>query len=137
MCRAAREGADGGSAVDWSELPLGGLVAGAVHDVREYGVLCDLAGHPDVVALVSPGQARTRTSRLAELLSFTGVVFRYVTGELECAQVWHIVESGRPSQRGCPCSPGRAPARRSSGCNSVHVHLPSITDIYFVFVFML
>ena len=44
--------------MDWTALPLGGLVAGSVHDVRDYGVLCDLEGHPDIVALVSPGQAR-------------------------------------------------------------------------------
>lgn len=55
--RAAREGAEGGAALDWAALPVGGAVAGAVHDVREYGVLCDLEGHPDIVALVSPGQA--------------------------------------------------------------------------------
>lgn len=45
--------------MDWTALPMGGLVAGTVHDVRDYGVLCDLEGHPDIVALVSPGQART------------------------------------------------------------------------------
>ena len=54
-----REAAEGGAAVDWTALPLGGLVAGSVHDVRDYGVLCDLEGHPDIVALVSPGQARS------------------------------------------------------------------------------
>ncbi|KAK9832620.1 hypothetical protein WJX81_004603 [Elliptochloris bilobata] len=59
--RASLELAEGGLAVDWAALPLGGLVGGTVHDVRDYGVLCDLEGHPDIVALVSPGQAEGST----------------------------------------------------------------------------
>lgn len=109
MRRAAREGADGGSAVDWSELPLGGMVGGAVHDVREYGVLCDLAGHPDVVALVSPGQARTLPypSTVVWLsccqhqccfwvfLGWAGVC--KMCASLACCTVWQAIPTWSPS----------------------------------------
>lgn len=42
--------------VNWAELAIGGRAAGAVHDVKEYGVVCDLDAHADVVALAAPEQ---------------------------------------------------------------------------------
>lgn len=44
------------SQVEWSELPIGGRAAGRVHDVKDYGVVCDLDAHADVVALATPDQ---------------------------------------------------------------------------------
>lgn len=42
--------------MDWTELPIGGRAAGSVHDVKDYGVVCDLEAHADVVALATPDQ---------------------------------------------------------------------------------
>lgn len=36
--------------------PAPPAVRGEVHDVKEYGVLCDMQGHPDVVGLAAPHQ---------------------------------------------------------------------------------
>ncbi|BDA47226.1 probable protein RRP5 homolog [Coccomyxa sp. Obi] len=46
----------GSGQVEWSELPIGGRAAGRVHDVKDYGVVCDLDAHADVVALATPDQ---------------------------------------------------------------------------------
>lgn len=53
-CRAEAnaEGADS----DWSKTPIGAIAKGAVHDVKEYGVVCDLAANPDVVGLAAAHQ---------------------------------------------------------------------------------
>ncbi|GLI68751.1 hypothetical protein VaNZ11_013243 [Volvox africanus] len=58
--RAEAEGAvaDGGGDVHDADadisnfFPLGGEVTARVHEVKEYGILCDIDDHPDVVGLV-------------------------------------------------------------------------------------
>jgi len=109
--RAAKEGAEGaegGAAVDWGALPLGGLVAGAVHDVRDYGVLCDLDGHPDVVALVSPGQVRGRDR---DLIGLAYPAAADPAGALRAARDARLPDaaggSGRSLIRSIQESPGR------------------------------
>ena len=53
-CRAEAnaEGADS----DWNKTPIGAIAKGAVHDVKEYGVVCDLSANPDVVGLAATHQ---------------------------------------------------------------------------------
>lgn len=70
-CRALKE-ADANAEVWGAALSIGAVVKGHVHARQEYGVLCDLAAHPDVVGLVVPeqvarwlcniGSAQTRSS---------------------------------------------------------------------------
>ena len=55
LCRAAQE-ADKDAVVDWSQLAPGTLAAGSVHDVQEYGIVCDLEAHPDLVGLLNTQQ---------------------------------------------------------------------------------
>ena len=56
-CDGSRNAAeDSAGQVDWAELPIGGRAAGSVHDVKDYGVVCDLEAHADVVALATPDQ---------------------------------------------------------------------------------
>ena len=46
-----------GTPVDWSgEFSVGAVVEGEVHELKEYGVVCDLRGHPDLLGLVAPHQ---------------------------------------------------------------------------------
>ncbi|KAL4538228.1 hypothetical protein Ndes2526B_g03454 [Nannochloris sp. 'desiccata'] len=43
--------------LDWSQtFAIGSKVEGQVHGVRDYGTLCDLAAHSDVVGLAAPTQ---------------------------------------------------------------------------------
>ncbi len=56
---AAAAGTEGSAPadVDWSKtFAIGSKVDGQVHGVREYGTLCDLAAHSDVVGLAAPPQ---------------------------------------------------------------------------------
>ena len=55
VCRAAQE-AEEASAVDWGKLAIGGAATGRVHEVQDYGIVCDLDQHPDIVGLVSTHQ---------------------------------------------------------------------------------
>ena len=55
VCRSQRE-ADPTAEVWDTALSIGAIVEGQVHARKEYGVLCDLAAHPDVVGLVMPEQ---------------------------------------------------------------------------------
>lgn len=56
--RSQKEGEEAGS-IDWgSAFPIGSTAAGEVADRKDYGILCDLAGHPDVVGLIVPEQVR-------------------------------------------------------------------------------
>ena len=56
MClnRLAAEGKS--SDVDWERLPVGGLAEGSVHEVKEYGIVCDLEAHPDLVGVATHEQ---------------------------------------------------------------------------------
>ena len=55
--RRARKEADAAAAELWAaELSVSAVVSGRVHARKDYGVLCDLAAHPDVVGLVTPEQ---------------------------------------------------------------------------------
>ncbi len=59
---AAREAAERGGAAgappDWAAaLAVGALALGEVSEERAYGLVCDLAAHPDVVGLAAPHQA--------------------------------------------------------------------------------
>ena len=46
-----------GTPVDWSgEFSVGAVVEGEVHELKEYGAVCDLHGHPDLLGLVAPHQ---------------------------------------------------------------------------------
>ena len=56
MSRRAQKEADPTAQVWDTELSIGATVEGQVHARKEYGVLCDLAAHPDVVGLVMPEQ---------------------------------------------------------------------------------
>lgn len=49
---------DEGAESDWAKTPIGSIARGAVHDVKDYGIVCDLAANPDVVGLVAPQQVR-------------------------------------------------------------------------------
>ncbi|KAL6772122.1 hypothetical protein ACKKBG_A29005 [Auxenochlorella protothecoides x Auxenochlorella symbiontica] len=43
--------------VAWEEqVPIGGAVQGSVHEVKDYGTLCDLDVHPDIVGVAAPHQ---------------------------------------------------------------------------------
>ena len=43
--------------IPWDDaVAVGAVVQGEVHARKQYGVLCDLAAHPDVVGLVAPEQ---------------------------------------------------------------------------------
>lgn len=53
--------------MEWGELPVGGRAAGSVHDVKDYGVVCDLDAHPDIVALVTPHQVNIPATLNPEL----------------------------------------------------------------------
>ena len=53
--RAQRE-ADPTAEVWDTALSIGAIVKGEVHARKDYGVMCDLAAHPDVVGLVTPEQ---------------------------------------------------------------------------------
>ncbi|EFJ44854.1 rRNA processing protein Rrp5/programmed cell death protein 11 [Volvox carteri f. nagariensis] len=60
---AGNGAANGGSAAPPADLdparvfPLGGLAAARVHEVKEYGIVCDMDEHPDVVGLVPSSHA--------------------------------------------------------------------------------
>jgi len=58
MCvlRRAQREADPTAEVWDTALSIGAIIEGQVHARKEYGVLCDLAAHPDVVGLVMPEQ---------------------------------------------------------------------------------
>ncbi|KAK2076273.1 hypothetical protein QBZ16_001205 [Prototheca wickerhamii] len=43
--------------IDWAAaLPIGGLVPATVGEARDYGTLCDLAAHEDIVGIAAPEQ---------------------------------------------------------------------------------
>ena len=45
--------------IPWDDaVAVGAVVQGDVHARKQYGVLCDLAAHPDVVGLVAPEQVQ-------------------------------------------------------------------------------
>ena len=52
------------ASIPWDgAVAVGAVVEGQVHARKEYGVLCDLAAHADVVGLVAPEQVHiTATS---------------------------------------------------------------------------
>ena len=54
--RSARDAAAGEAPIDWAGLPIGGMIDVRVSDVKEYGLLCDMEGFPDLVGLVAPHQ---------------------------------------------------------------------------------
>eukprot|EP00887_Chlorella_sp_A99_P001742 scaffold19.g1742.t1 len=57
LAAASGQGDEAASEVDWDRLfAIGTVVEGSVHDVKEYGILCDLQPHPDVVGLAAPHQ---------------------------------------------------------------------------------
>ena len=53
-CRA--EANSEGSESDWAKTPIGSIAKGAVHDVKDYGIVCDLEANPDVVGLAATHQ---------------------------------------------------------------------------------
>ena len=53
-CRA--EANAEGAESDWAKTPIGRIAKGAVHDVKDYGVVCDLEANPDVVGLAATHQ---------------------------------------------------------------------------------
>ena len=53
-CRA--EANAEGSESDWAKTPIGSIAKGAVHDVKDYGIVCDLEANPDVVGLAATHQ---------------------------------------------------------------------------------
>ena len=55
LCRSAQE-EDKDAVINWSKLALGSAAAGSVHDVQDYGIVCDLEAHPDLVGLLSTQQ---------------------------------------------------------------------------------
>ncbi|PRW20900.1 RRP5-like protein [Chlorella sorokiniana] len=58
--RLSSEGAD----VDWATtFPIGGVVPGEVHAAKDYGLLCDLAAHEDVVGLAATHQVPAGASQ--------------------------------------------------------------------------
>lgn len=58
------------ASIPWDgAVAVGAVVEGQVHARKEYGVLCDLAAHPDVVGLVAPEQVNTNNQ--ATMLSLT------------------------------------------------------------------
>ena len=62
----------------WAALSIGAVVKGQVHERKDYGVLCDLAAHPDVVGLVMPEQViRLRCSISLQL-------------PVACCQYWRV-----------------------------------------------
>ncbi|KAL4451480.1 hypothetical protein ABPG75_007142 [Micractinium tetrahymenae] len=42
--------------VDWSPFSIGAIVSGEVHEVQDYGLVCDLEANADVAAFVAPHQ---------------------------------------------------------------------------------
>jgi rRNA biogenesis protein RRP5 len=55
---AAERGGAAGAPPDWAAaLAVGALALGEVSEERVYGLVCDLAAHPDVVGLAAPHQA--------------------------------------------------------------------------------
>ncbi len=66
---AAAQGEAAGS-IDWSLFQPGSLVAGSVHDVKEFGLMVDLEDHPDVVGLVTPMQMGDRQPETGEVSFF-------------------------------------------------------------------
>ena len=42
--------------MDWSRLAVGSATTGRVHEVQDYGIVCDLDAHPDIVGLISTHQ---------------------------------------------------------------------------------
>ena len=68
-------------ALDWSRVfAIGSVVQGQVHGVREYGVLCDLDPHSDVVGVVVPEQMPEGVST-AEGTPISAVVLDYTKNE--------------------------------------------------------
>ena len=66
--------AEGAVATDWEgAFALGGLAEARVHSVKEYGTLCDMAAHADVVGLAAPHQVPSDVAR-AEGDAVRGVV---------------------------------------------------------------
>ncbi len=53
-CRA--EANAEGTESDWAKTPIGSMAKGAVHDVKDYGIVCDLEVNPDVVGLAATHQ---------------------------------------------------------------------------------
>ena len=58
VCRAAAEAAAGEPPVDWSAFAIGSGVKGTVHELKDYGTICDLDLDPNLVGLVAPHQVR-------------------------------------------------------------------------------
>lgn len=52
VCRSGEDAEN-----DWAKTPIGAITKGAVHDVKDYGVVCDLEANPDVVGLAASHQA--------------------------------------------------------------------------------
>lgn len=70
----AAEALNSESATDWEgAFGLGRLAEGSVHSVKEYGTLCDMAAHPDVVGLAAPHQVPADGAR-AEGDAVRGIV---------------------------------------------------------------
>jgi rRNA biogenesis protein RRP5 len=68
------EGGNNNADVDWpAAFPFGGSVQAEVHEVKDYGVICDLAAHADVVGLIAPHLATGSTTMKAGA-AFQGVV---------------------------------------------------------------
>ena len=42
--------------MDWASLAIGSAATGHVHEVQDYGVVCDLDANPDIVGLISTHQ---------------------------------------------------------------------------------
>lgn len=44
----------------WKELKVGGMASGAISQVKEYGLVCDLDAHEDLLGLVTLVQVPSR-----------------------------------------------------------------------------
>ena len=78
-CRA-EAGAEGAES-DWAKTPIGSIAKGAVHDVKDYGTVCDLEANSDVVGLAATHQVGSQQCLAAEL-SQRGSAVRFVFARL-------------------------------------------------------
>ena len=68
--------------IDWSVFAPGRVVTGRIHAVKDYGVVCDLDGHPDVIGLVNlehmggvePAEGAEVTGRVLDVEKAAGYV---------------------------------------------------------------
>ncbi|KXZ56455.1 hypothetical protein GPECTOR_1g407 [Gonium pectorale] len=94
--RAEAEGGGAGGDADPAALfPPGGLAGATVHEVREYGIVCDMDEHPDVVGLVpsshvgpvgqSPALGTKLRGRVLDVVGHQGLVELSLKPELVAA----------------------------------------------------